>query len=145
MSKENSSDRQDSPAAAVEPWATLTLSLAGASSPTKAVDAGPTADASRAADASRPDDRAELTHEADLLESLAALLAELPEVGGVETRDDSLLEFSVERPTLVAYTYPVHLESGNEDQLIEVFVQTEDGVEGRKAFFEKRPPKYTGN
>lgn len=36
------------------------------------------------------------------------------------------------------------LASALEDELIEVFVQTEDGQEGRKAFFEKRPPKYTG-
>ena len=39
------------------------------------------------------------------------MLAELDEVGGVETRDGSLLEFSVERPCIVAYTTPPHLES----------------------------------
>jgi ribosomal protein L11 methyltransferase len=38
------------------------------------------------------------------------MLAELPEVGGVETRDGSLLEFSVARPALVAYTTPPQLE-----------------------------------
>ena len=38
----------------------------------------------------------------------------------------------------------MNLASALEDELIEVFVQTEDGQEGLRAFFEKRPPKYIG-
>ena len=38
----------------------------------------------------------------------------------------------------------MNLDQALEDELIEVFVQTEDGREGRQAFFDKRPPKYTG-
>lgn len=101
MSKENSPEAQkgaendpdhgakrgqDPSPAPAEPWATLTLRLA------------------------EEVDGAALTHASDLLESLGALLAGLPGVGGVETRDDSLLEFSVERPCLVAYTTPKDIE-----------------------------------
>jgi ribosomal protein L11 methyltransferase len=90
MSKEKAAETPDpdaSPEPVVEPWATLTLTLVG--------------------DPGEP----EQTHAADLLESLGSMLAELDEVGGVETRDGSLLEFSVERPCIVAYTTPPHLES----------------------------------
>jgi ribosomal protein L11 methyltransferase len=92
MSKENSinDDVKDPEASeggnAVEPWATLTLTL-------RETSGAP-----------------EQTHAVDLLDSLGAMLAELEEVGGVETRDGSLLEFSVDRPCIVAYTTPPKLE-----------------------------------
>ncbi len=40
------------------------------------------------------------------LEGLAALLAEDPRVGGVETRDSTTLEFACEIPELIVYTTP---------------------------------------
>lgn len=49
--------------------------------------------------------RREMAAIADLLDSLGAMLAEEPDVGGVETRDSTTLE-GPERPEVVIYTVP---------------------------------------
>src|SRR5690606_13608181 len=90
MSKENS---ETPPAASesLEPWATLTLESLASGDPSE----GSTADAALV----------------DAFDALGALLAELGEVGGVETRDPALIGASVQRPELVVYLRPEQLEA----------------------------------
>lgn len=90
MSKENS-ETPSPTSPAVTPWATLTLEpLAGGD-----------------AAAADGDDAAWV----DAFDALGALLAELPAVGGVETRDPALIGATVERPELVVYLRPEDLEA----------------------------------